>query len=695
MDGNPLISAVGHGVPPNPAGGSGQANTQRSQDSDHLVPAARADLSAICPECGDKFKNNRGLGVHRQRKHKAAFHAEKLGAMTESSRWSTAEEARMAEVEAEIWFEDPGTTRINQIILERLAPYTQRSLESVKGKRRAAAYKALVSLKLAQLQSRRRVAVLTPSPVSAPTPSDMDFDLSFVMGDPISNDPEDRGSPLGEEDSLDETFIYHWAAEYIHSLHDEDRTPSDEYEHLLDAALAYSDLDPEEALKLTEQYILLSVPTKPKPKRGGPKKNKDCKTLSRRKQRREVYKKMQKLYHKNRSDCYNSIFQKTSFSDNLGHEDVFAFWENLLKATVATNHDPADLPSPPMKVDKMIDLLATVSAEEALKSRLPYSSAAGPDDITVKDWNRVKTRSKCKIFTIWARIGRVPAFIMTSRTIFIAKKEEAISPADARPISIASVILRHFHKILAQRLSYLLEKVLDPCQYGFRPKDGIAQAITRLDRALRTSQMELQPITLALIDLKKAFDSIDHMAIRQSLIAIGIQADFVDYIGRLYREAPTKLSFKGYESKSIHPARGVRQGDPLSPLIFLLVFDNILRAIPEVEGTGNGEHRINHLAYADDLVLLAEDKTGLQRIFDAVVPVMRATGLEINIEKSLTLCWLKDGRNKRRVFDNHPLVTVKGRYLRPLEVEDEFVYLGIRFSTNGRFPIRIELQEKL
>ncbi|KAG8177072.1 hypothetical protein JTE90_015724 [Oedothorax gibbosus] len=255
----------------------------------------------------------------------------------------------------------------------------------------------------------------------------------------------------------------------------------------MDSALAYSDLNPDEALKLTEQFLLLSVPTNPKTKKGGPKKAKEDKALSSRKQRREDYKKMQKLYAKNRSDCYNYIFQKTPFSENLGHEDMFAFLENLLKATVAVTPDPTALPQPQVKVDNM--------------------------------------------------------------------------------------------------------------------------------------------------------------------------------------EAPTKLSFKGKESKTIHPARGVRHGDPFSPLIFLLVFDNILRAIPEIEGMGRDENRINHLAYADGLVLLAEDKTSLQRIFDAVVPVMGGTGLEINIEKSLTLRWLKVGKDKRRIFDNRPVVTVRGRFLRQVEVE--------------------------
>ncbi|KAG8179222.1 hypothetical protein JTE90_004050 [Oedothorax gibbosus] len=54
--------------------------------------------------------------------------------------------------------------------------------------------------------------MMTPSPVSASTISDNDLDLSFVTGDPVSNDTADRRSLLGDEDSLDATVIYHWSA---------------------------------------------------------------------------------------------------------------------------------------------------------------------------------------------------------------------------------------------------------------------------------------------------------------------------------------------------------------------------------------------------------------------------------------------------------------------------------------------------
>ncbi|KAG8175142.1 hypothetical protein JTE90_021693 [Oedothorax gibbosus] len=93
------------------------------------------------------------------------------------------------------------------------------------------------------------------------------------------------------------------------------------------------------------------------------------------------------------------------------------------------------------------------------------------------------------------------------------------NPGDSRMISISSVIIRHYHKILSKRLS----RVLDPYQFGFRPKDGLAEAVCKLDIIFSTSRRQLEPMTVALIDLKKTFDSVDldHKALFHTMLAFG------------------------------------------------------------------------------------------------------------------------------------------------------------------------------
>lgn len=78
----------------------------------------------------------------------------------------------------------------------------------------------------------------------------------------------------------------------------------------------------------------------------------------------------------------------------------------------------------------------------------------------------------------------------------------------------------------------------------------------------------------------------------------------------------TSLMFKNDNSDTFHPVKRVRQGDPLSPTLFLTVFNVILDLLPEDTGFLFEDTIINHMAYADDLVLMAENTDQLQHLLN-------------------------------------------------------------------------------
>lgn len=73
----------------------------------------------------------------------------------------------------------------------------------------------------------------------------------------------------------------------------------------------------------------------------------------------------------------------------------------------------------------------------------------------------------------------------------------------------------------------------------------------------------------------------------------------------------------------MHPSRGVRQGDPLSPILFNLVFDRILNAISVEKGFRLQNSKLSHLVYADDLVVLSTSTKGLQEMIDGLEPHLK------------------------------------------------------------------------
>lgn len=155
----------------------------------------------------------------------------------------------------------------------------------------------------------------------------------------------------------------------------------------------------------------------------------------------------------------------------------------------------------------------------------------------------------------------------------------------------------------------------------------------------------------------------------------------------MYSKARTTLSFKGRTSDPVHPSQGVRQGDPLSPLLFLVVFNKVLEKLPVHIGVKFRNMVINHIAFADDLVLLANNIIELQKLINILSETLAEVGLKINSSKSFTLHWVKVTKRKKLIYDNTESITVNNQVIPTLEVTDTFTYLGAAFGTTGLLKI--------
>ena len=226
--------------------------------------------------------------------------------------------------------------------------------------------------------------------------------------------------------------------------------------------------------------------------------------LSKRKQRKAEYAKLQRLYKKSRKAAYNRIVSNPSISPELDSQDVFHFWKHLLSKT-----DFSDFPV--QTSSETINISTYIQPEEVLAAHMKNNSAPGPDGFTVRKLNKIPVRQRCKIFTFWILAKWVPDVVLNSRTTFIPKELDVKDPSKLRPITISSTMLRQFHKVLAARLYGYLK--FHPGQYGFLKIDGIANAVDKIDRIFRYLKQEYHPLSAIFIDISKAFDSVSHGAI--------------------------------------------------------------------------------------------------------------------------------------------------------------------------------------
>lgn len=119
---------------------------------------------------------------------------------------------------------------------------------------------------------------------------------------------------------------------------------------------------------------------------------------------------------------------------------------------------------------------------------------------------------------------------------------------------------------------------------------------------------------MAVLDLQKAFEA--HEAVFRIIDSLKIPVSMKSYLKYTYFHSKTSLIFQNENGELFHPDKGVRQDDPLSPTTFLLIFDIVLDLLPKDVGFLFDDVILNHIAYADDLVLLANSAEELQHLIN-------------------------------------------------------------------------------
>jgi len=120
---------------------------------------------------------------------------------------------------------------------------------------------------------------------------------------------------------------------------------------------------------------------------------------------------------------------------------------------------------------------------------------------------------------------------------------------------------------------------------------------------------------------------VNHSTILNAYKRIGIPAMLLQYIRDLYKKSETQLRVQQQLSTPLEVNRGVRQGDPLSVLLFLAVMDWATSVLDPNIGVSIAKAKLNHLAFADDLVILSSTADGLQKNLDNISSNLGCSGL--------------------------------------------------------------------
>lgn len=314
--------------------------------------------------------------------------------------------------------------------------------------------------------------------------------------------------------------------------------------------------------------------------------------------------------------------------------------------------------------------------------KLKERKAAGPDQLKAEHLKLGSADLKENVRMICENALRgagIPNDWREARIHPIHKKGNPADPSNYRGISIGSVAYKLYANIITARLeAYVEEKNLLPdTQNGFRrARNGLSNVMI-IDHLVQRERKRGRQVFASFIDFKAAFDTIDRGKLLQKMKKMGIPEYLIRAIADIYTETRSSVGKFAFAQQ-----KGLRQGCPISPLLFALYIsdvDKVLRGAGD-GGIFIGGVKVFVLAYADDLVLLATTPVDLKEMMKTLHKYANLRNLTINAAKSKVMRFSTSGRLS------------KERWKIGVETVEEvktFKYLGVTLASVGTMSAHV------
>jgi hypothetical protein len=286
---------------------------------------------------------------------------------------------------------------------------------------------------------------------------------------------------------------------------------------------------------------------------------------------------------------------------------------------------------------------STVSEAEVARAMAAAKpgTAPGPDGLPLlvyKRFSQLLTPVLARVFSAVGSLRVVPAGFLGGAISALPKPHaDPLDVAGYRPITLLNTDYRLLARVLAGRLQPVLQKVVSQSQTAYLRGRRSGSNVLVLQLLLEGLPADSQLVAV-LLDFAKAYDTIDRPFLLQCMRALGVGDEFVSWVQTLLSDTSACVVMNGYQSVSRPFMAGVRQGCPLSPLLYLCVAEALARFL-QVRGVGVSVRgvQLTSTQFADDTQVLLPSPAHVPAFLAHMRTFGAASGQRLNVNKSRVL----------------------------------------------------------